>query len=77
MINWSMGFWFIAIIVLIISWFLTKSWIKTGYIFQILLAIMSFIVISSANLDTNLMNISIFLSLGLLISGILGLVKKN
>ena len=78
MINYSIGFLPIAVIVIIVAWFLTKSWVKVGYIFQILLAALSLIIVLSTNiLDTNLKSILFFLSLGLLINGFLGIYRKK
>jgi hypothetical protein len=79
MINWSIGFLPIALIVLAISWFLTKSWIKVGYIFEILFGVMSLIITLGLNtLDYyTLKPVLILLSLGLLINGAIGLLIKH
>ena len=70
----------VAVVLAIIVYTQTKSWKKTGYYFEILLAIAVFILSSQfdwTGTEMRYVGISIILlGIGLLINGIVSLLKK-
>jgi len=77
-VNWSIGFLPVLVVVLILARVLTKSWVKTGHILQILFSIVSILIaISWKDASSGLLGVILLLSLGLLISGIIGLSNKK
>lgn len=78
MINYFLIGAILVVVILVIVRVMTKSWIKTGYITELILSIITIIlIIRVKNLDPNLLVALLFLSLGLLINAILGLSNKK